>query len=64
MCVSIYMKTKQRIPHDVSIYLRYLHQDRGDKCSELVEIFPMYSERSIYRHASSPLGRKSCDKTK
>ena len=31
------MKTKQRIPHDVSIYLRYLHQDRGDKFSELVK---------------------------
>ena len=24
------MKRKQRIPHDVSIYLCYLHQDRGE----------------------------------
>ena len=55
------MKRKQRIPHYVSIYLRYFHQDRGDKCSER---FPMYSERSIYRHASSPVGRKCYDKRK
>ena len=50
------MKRKQRIPHYVSIYLRYLHQDTGDKCSEIVKRFPMYSERSIYRHASLPVG--------
>ena len=24
------MKRRQRIPHDVSIYLCYLHQDRGE----------------------------------
>ena len=47
------MKRKQRVPHDVSIYLCYLHQDRGDQCLELVKRFPIYSERSIYRHCPS-----------
>ena len=58
------MKKKERIPLDVSIYLRYLHQDRGDKCSKLVKKFPLYSARSIYRHANLPIGRKSYDKRK
>ena len=52
------MKRKQRIPHYVSTYLCYLHQHRGDKCSDIVKRFPKYSERSIYRHASFPVGRK------
>ena len=42
------MKRKQRIPHDVSIYLCYVHQDRDDQCLELVKRFPMYSEQSMY----------------
>ena len=58
------MKKKERIPPDVSIYLRYIHQDRGDKCSKLVKKFPLYSARSIYRHANLPIGRKSYDKRK
>ena len=58
------MKRKQRIPHYVSIYLRYLHQHRGDKCSEIVKRFCMYSEQNIYHNASLPVGRKCYDKRK
>ena len=53
-----------KIPLEVSIYLRYLHQDGKVSGQELVKRFPQYSERSIYRHASLPLGVKVDDKRK
>ena len=53
-----------KIPIEVSIYLRYLHQDGKVSGKELVKRFPQYSKRSIYRHASLPLGVKVYDKRK
>ena len=42
----------------MSIYLRYLHQESGIQCSELVRRYPQYSPRSIYRHAKKCVGEK------
>ena len=45
-----------KIPLDVSIYLRYLHQHGRKTPKELVKLFPNYSQRSIYRHAKKTIG--------
>lgn len=57
------MKYK-KIPRDVSVYLRYLHQHGGLKGKELTEKFPEYSERSVHRHARLPIGEDPEDKRK
>ena len=57
---KIKMKCK-KIPIEVSIYIRYLHQ-HGKVCEkDLLKKFPQYSSRSIYRHASLPVGQVSAD---
>ena len=58
------MSPRQKIPNDVSIYLRYLHQESGIKISQLVKRYSQYSERSIYRHAKLPVGEKPVDQRK
>ena len=58
------MKKYKKIPIDVSIYLRYLHQDGGVKGKELENRFPQYSARSIHRHAAKPIGADTTDKRK
>ena len=50
------------IPLDVSVHLRYLHQDAGLSGRELVEKYPEYSPRSIYRHAKKSIGTTLVDK--
>ena len=40
------MKTKMKIPQEMSIIMRYLHQHGGMKISHI----PMILKRSIYRH--------------
>ena len=57
------MKYK-KIPLDVSVYLRYLHQHGGLKGKKLCEKFPQYSARSIHRHAALPVGADTRDKRK
>ena len=57
------MKYK-KIPLDVSIYLRYLHQHGGLKGKKLCEKFPQYSPRSIHRHAALPVGADTRDRRK
>ena len=53
-----------KIPPDVSVYLRYLHHDGGKTPTQLAKRFPMYSARSIYRHAKKPVGEGTVDKRK
>ena len=48
--------SKGKIPADMSIYLRYQHQHGSLKCSELVQVYPQYSARSIYRYANKAVG--------
>ena len=57
------MKYK-KIPRDVSVYVRYLHQHGGLKGKELTDKFPEYSPRSIHRHARLPIGEDPADKRK
>ena len=47
---------KVKIPADMPVYLRYQHQHGGLKCSKLVQMYPQYSARSIYRHGNKPVG--------
>ena len=53
-----------KIPVEVSIYLRYLHQHGGVKGRDLVKRYPQYSPRSIYRHASLPVNEPAADRRK
>ena len=57
------MKYK-KIPLNASIYLRYLHQHGKVSKADLVKKYPQYSRRSIYRHASLPVGDPCEDKRK
>lgn len=57
------MKYK-RIPPEISVYLRYLHQHGGVKGKELVKRYPQYPPRSIYRHASLPVQEPPIDRRK
>ena len=49
------MVYKTKIPLDVSIYLRYLHQDRNIRIKELVKEYKQYSKTSIYQHTKKSL---------
>ena len=44
------MKMKLKIPQEISIYMRYLHQRGGMKISDIVKQYTQFAERSIYRH--------------
>jgi transposase len=57
------MKYK-KIPRDVSVYVRYLHQHGGVKGKELTDKFPEYSAHSIHRHAKLAIGEDPTDKRK
>ena len=50
------------IPLEVSLHLRYLHQDGGCSGKELVKRYPQYSRTSIYRHMVKEIGDSECDK--
>ena len=54
--------SQTKIPSDVSIFLRYIHQEDGAACSELVRRNPQYAPRSIYRHAKKSVGETIHDK--
>jgi len=47
--------TRKYIPRDISVYIRYLYQDKGVRGAELLNRFPEYSKASIYRHVNKPL---------
>ena len=56
------MRKLNKIPCDVSVYLRYLHQDLAIKGQALLSRFSEYSKASIYRHANKPIGSPVIDK--
>ena len=50
------MKKKyKKIPLQVSIHLRYLHQDKGEKVVDLCKRYHDYSKTSIFRHCKLSL---------
>ena len=48
------VRKNNKMPLEVSVRLRYLHQDKGVKIHELVKRFPKYSKSNIYIHAKLP----------
>ena len=50
------------IPLEVSLHLRYLHQDGGCSGKELVRRYSQYSRTSIYRHMVQKIGESLRDK--
>ena len=57
-------KMYKKIPIDLSVYLRYLHQDGGIKCSEFYRRYPDYPQQTIYYHAKKPIGESLIDNRK
>lgn len=53
-----------KVPLDVSLHLRYLHQDLGLKGAKLLERYPQYSRRIIFYHAKKSIGQLTEDKRK
>ena len=47
-------RKNKKMPLELSVRLRYLHQDKGVKICDLVKRFPNYSKSNIYIHAKLP----------
>ena len=50
------MPKYKKIPIDVSIYVRYLHQDKGEDLKDLILRYSEYSKTSFHRHSKLPIG--------
>ena len=50
------MPKYKKIPMDVSIHVRYLHQDKGDDLKDLILRYQEYSKTSLHRHSKLPNG--------
>ena len=48
------IRQNKKMPLEVSVRLRYLHQDKAVKIYDLVKRFPNYSKSNIYIHAKLP----------
>lgn len=57
-------KVYKPIPLDVSVHLRYLHQDLGLTGAALSRRYPNYSRASIFRHINKRVGDDTEDKRK
>ena len=51
------MATRRRIPLELSVYIRYLHQKEGLQIKDIVNKYKTFSKSSIYRHAKKPIPR-------
>ena len=40
---------------EVSVRIRYMHEDKGVKVAKLIKLFPKYSKSNIYLHAKYPV---------
>ena len=50
-----------KVPLDVSVHLRYLHQDLKLPLKELQKRYPSYSKTSIHRHSKKAIGGVTVD---
>ena len=50
------MRKYKKIRMDVSIYVRYLHQDKGEDLKDLILRYPEYSKTSLHSHSKLPIG--------
>ena len=46
----------QKVPFEVFVNTRYLHQDMGMTTRDIIKKYPQYSKSSTYRHANKSLG--------
>ena len=47
------------MPLEVSLLLRYLHQELGETLNRLQELYPQYKRTTIYRHMKKPMAEVS-----
>ena len=52
------MPKYKKIPMDVSIHVRYLHQDKGEGLKDLILKYPENSKTSLHRHSKLTIGVK------
>ena len=52
----------KKLPVEVSIHVRYLHQDKGDKVVDICKRYSEFSKTSIFRHCKLPLGEAKKDR--
>ena len=55
------LKTKKKykkLPLEVSIHLKYLHQDLGFSLAQIYKRYQSYAKTSIFRHMKLPTGGK------
>lgn len=45
----------QRMPLAVSLLLRYLHQEKKEPLTRLVQMYPQYKRTTIFRHMKKPM---------
>ena len=57
-------KTLRQVPLEVSVYLKYLHQDKDIRREELLKMYPKLSKATIHRDAKKPVADKTVDKRK
>ena len=50
------MPKYKKIPMDVSIHVRYLHQDKGKGLKDLILKYPENSKTSLHRHSKLTIG--------
>jgi len=55
------MKKSKKMPIEVSVHIRYLHQDKGDKIIDICKRYPVFSKTAIFRHCKLPLGEGKKD---
>ena len=55
-------KKYKSIPPDVSVHIRYLHQDKLESITTINRRYPDYPRTSIFRHATKPIGQPATDR--
>ena len=45
----------QPMPPEVSLLVRYLHQEHGETLNRLLNLYPQYARSTMYRHMKKPM---------
>lgn len=53
-----------RVPRSVSLHWRYLHQDLGKTCTEILSQYKQYSKATVCRHMKKPINDENVNKKK
>ena len=49
------------VTKEESVYMRYLHQDKGLSCNQILKRFPQYSRATTCRHMKRPIDHNVFD---